>query len=105
MAALKGTPVKAAHQGRVIEARSIRGYGNTVVIAHDRKGKYKTRYAHLHKIMTSVGCKVSAGCVIGQVGNTGNVRSSKKGHDPSHLHFELIKFNRRINPLSYLLFS
>jgi murein DD-endopeptidase MepM/ murein hydrolase activator NlpD len=100
MAALKDTPIKAAEDGHVIEAGYIRGYGNTVVIVHNRK--YKTRYAHLHRIKTKVGRKVKQGQIIGKVGNTGNVRSSKKGRDPSHLHFEVIRFNQHINPLTYL---
>lgn len=98
MAALKGTPVKAAAGGTVIEARYAQGYGNTVVIKHNNK--YKTRYAHLDKIIAKKGQKVSRGQLIGKVGDTGFVR--KSGKDASHLHFELYAFGKKINPL-YLI--
>ena len=99
MAALKGTPVCAAYTGIVVEARYSPGYGNTIVMAHSRK--HRTRYAHLSKILVKVGQKVHRGSVIGNVGDTGYVRSAK-GKDASHLHFELIEFGKKINPLPYI---
>jgi len=98
MAALKGTPVCAAYTGIIVEARYSSGYGNTIVIAHSRK--YRTRYAHLSKILVKVGQKVKRGAIIGKVGDTGYVRS--KGNDASHLHFELIEFGKKINPLPFI---
>lgn len=99
MASIKGTPVRTAFTGIVVEARYASGYGNTIVIAHSRK--YRTRYAHLSKIFAKVGQKVRCGKIIGQVGDTGYVRSSK-GKDGSHLHFELIEFGKKINPLPFM---
>jgi len=99
MASLKGTPVCAAYTGIVVEARYSKGYGNTIVIAHSRK--YRTRYAHLSKILVNVGQKVKRGTTVGNVGDTGYVRSSK-GRDASHLHFELIEFGKKINPLPFI---
>jgi len=99
MASLKGTPVCAAYTGIVVEARYAKGYGNTIVIAHSRK--YRTRYAHLSKILVKVGQKVKRGAMIGRVGDTGYVRSSN-GKDASHLHFELIEFGKKINPLPFI---
>jgi len=99
MAAFKGTPVKAAQNGIITEARLSRGYGNTILINHDKK--YKTRYAHLDKILVTVGQKVNQGDLIGKVGATGNVRASNGG-DPSHLHFEIYSFGTRVNPLNLL---
>lgn len=99
MAAVKGTPVKAAAGGVIVEAGYKSGYGNTIVIAHNRK--YRTRYAHLHKICTRVGNKVERGDLIGRVGDTGSVRS-KKGGDASHLHFEVHAFGKQINPIYFL---
>ena len=96
MAALKGTPVCAAYTGIVVEARYAKGYGNTIVVAHSRK--YRTRYAHLSKILVKVGQKIKRGTLIGRVGDTGYVRSAN-GKDASHLHFELIEFGKKINPL------
>lgn len=99
MAALKGTPVHAAASGVVIEARNAqKGYGKTVVIRHNNK--YKTRYAHLNAIHVQVGQKVRRGAHIGDVGDTGFVRSM--GKDASHLHFELYVLGERVNPLYYL---
>jgi len=99
MAALKGTPVSAAYTGIVVEARYSRGYGNTIVLAHSRK--YRTRYAHLSKIFVRVGQKIKRGAKIGNAGDTGYVRSSN-GKDASHLHFELIEFGKKINPMSFI---
>lgn len=98
MAANKGTPVKAAAAGIVLESYWNNGYGNCIIVAHNRK--YKTRYAHLHKRKVRVGQKVMTGEVIGTVGDTGLI--VKKGHDGSHLHFEVYAFGRHINPLSVL---
>ena len=98
MAACKGTPVIAAAGGIVIEACFHSGYGNTIVISHGNK--YKTRYAHLDKILVSMGQKVKQGFLIGKVGATGAVRK-KKGRDASHLHFEVYAYGKQINPLSF----
>lgn len=101
MASCRGTPVHAAAQGEVVEAsRSVKGYGNTVVIQHDRK--YKTRYAHLDKILVHTGQQVDRGTLIGKVGSTGAVRS-KRGRDASHLHFEVYSFGKQINPLYFFI--
>jgi len=99
MAALKGTEVCAAYTGIVVEARYSRGYGNTIVVAHSRK--YRTRYAHLSRILVKVGQKIKRGAIIGKVGDTGYVRSSN-GKDASHLHFELIEFGKKINPMPFI---
>ncbi len=47
MAAVKGTPVLAAGAGIVTQALYQPGYGNTLIITHNKK--FKTRYAHLAK--------------------------------------------------------
>lgn len=99
MAACKGTPVHAAAAGVVIESGLHKGFGNCIVIMHNHK--YKTRYAHLNARFVKLGEKVDRGKVIGSVGSTGNVRS--RGGDPSHLHFEVYSFGRRINPMSVLI--
>lgn len=99
MAACKGTLVKAAAAGVVTEARYASGYGNVVVIAHNKK--YKTRYAHLSAISTYVGQEVKRGQLIGKVGDTGCVR--KSGKDASHLHFEVVANGKRVNPMYFLM--
>ncbi len=100
MAATKGTLVKSAAAGTVLVAqKDMPGYGNLVEIEH--KNGLVTRYAHLDSLDVVVGEKIALGKVIGKVGATGNVR----GADPSHLHFEIIKHGKRINPLQYLYWS
>lgn len=98
MAAIKGTPVKAVAPGEVIEAKFDAGYGKMIMLEHGNH--YQTRYAHLDRILVSVGQCVERGTVIGRVGATGNVRSM--GYDGSHLHFEVQSAGRKVNPL-YLL--
>lgn len=99
MAAPRGTLIKAAGDGTVVQAGYSSGYGNTILIMHD--SKFKTRYAHLDKILVSVGQKVKQGDYIGKVGATGFVRKSKSG-DGSHLHFEVYVYSKHVNPLYFL---
>jgi murein DD-endopeptidase MepM/ murein hydrolase activator NlpD len=91
-AARRGTPVVAAGSGRVIHASRLGSYGNLVKIRHD--DGYETRYAHLKSFRRGIkrGKYVKKGHTIGYVGNTG--RSTGP-----HLHFELRKHGRAINPL------
>lgn len=101
MAAVRGTSVKAAAAGTVIEARySSKGYGKTIVVEHDKK--YKTRYAHLDKILVRIGQRVDRGQLIGKVGNTGLVRSRRGRDGGSHLHFEICRYGKHTNPMHYL---
>ena len=95
MAAIKGTPIKAAHTGNVMEAEYVTGYGNTIVIQYNKS--FKTRYAHLDAIYVYKGQKIKKGNNIGTVGDTGFVR--KSGKDGSHLHFEIYKNGKQVNPL------
>jgi murein DD-endopeptidase MepM/ murein hydrolase activator NlpD len=98
MAAIKGTPVKSARAGTVVEAGFQTGYGNTVVVQHS--DALKTRYAHLHTIRVYMGQKVKQGGIVGTVGETGFIR--KKGKDGSHLHFEVYEKGKRVNPMHCL---
>jgi len=114
LAAIKGTHVFAAADGyieKIEKSRSVKGYGNMILINHD--DRYKTRYAHLHSIekhlehQFSDGKKVhvNKGQKIGTVGSTGHVISKNSFSDPSHLHFEVYKGDIRIDPLIYLFAS
>lgn len=98
LAALKGTPVKAAAGGKIIKACYEPGYGNNIVIEHNRK--YKTRYAHLDDILVEQGQIVRREQKIGTVGDTGFVQA--EGTIASHLHFEVYTFNKQVNPILYL---
>ena len=91
-AARRGTPVVAAGSGRVKYAGRLGTYGNLIKIRHD--DGYETRYAHLKSFRRGIkrGKYVKKGQTIGYVGSTG--RSTGP-----HLHFELRKQGRAINPL------
>ncbi len=97
-AAPRGTPVKAAYDGRVIFKGRKGGYGNVIEIAH--KGGYKTLYAHLSgfKRGLKVRKRVRKGEIIGYVGSTGLSTGN-------HLHFGLYKNNRAINPAKKIVLA
>ena len=83
LAAPAGTPVLASASGEVIVSRSSGyngGYGLYIVIKHPNGTQ--TLYAHLSSTAIAVGTQVSAGQVIGYVGNTGRSTGN-------HLHFEV----------------
>ncbi len=95
-AAPRGTPIYAAGNG-VIEVAGWNGsFGKYVRIRHT--GTYKTAYAHMHQIAKGVskGKRVRQRQVIGYVGTTGRSTGS-------HLHFEVHKNGRQVNPLSVKL--
>jgi hypothetical protein len=75
-----GTPVMSAGDGVVTFAGWNGAYGNSVHVLH--AGGVATWYAHLSRIDTSRGARVTAGDVVGAVGTTGNSTGP-------HLHFEV----------------
>jgi murein DD-endopeptidase MepM/ murein hydrolase activator NlpD len=91
-AAPKGTPIYAAGAGRVVTAGRTGGYGNYIRIRHT--GEYSTAYAHMSRFAKGIrsGERVRQGQVIGYVGTTG--RSTGP-----HLHYEVLRSDRQINPL------
>jgi murein DD-endopeptidase MepM/ murein hydrolase activator NlpD len=100
LAAVRGVPVLAAADGLVIEAAYSPGYGNYVLIKHT--SLFKTRYAHLDKILVRVGQRVHVNDNIGRVGSTGFVRKSRRGGSASHLHFEVYMKGKPVNPFIFL---
>ena len=90
-AAPRGTPVYAAGHGTVEVVGRNGGYGKYVRIRHN--GSYKTAYAHLRGFARGVsrGRRVRQGQVIGYVGSTG--RSTGP-----HLHYEILRNGRQLNP-------
>jgi len=88
-----GTPIVATADGTVSFAKEEKLYGLKVVIQHD--GQYKSLYAHLSEIKVKSGDKVKKGTVIGLVGNSG-------ASTAPHLHYEVIKDDKAVNPSDYL---
>lgn len=89
----KFVPVRASNSGTVSYAGRMRGYGKIIIIKHS--GGYETRYAHLNKIGVKSGRKVNRGELIGQSGQSGRVTGP-------HLHFELRRNGRILNPMKYV---
>lgn len=88
-AARYGTPIYAVSDGVVSYAGRHGGHGKYVRIKHG--GGTGTGYAHMSRIAVNSGTRVSAGQVIGYVGSTGLSTGP-------HLHFEVYRKNRAINP-------
>ena len=93
IAGQEGSRISAVASGVVKQARWDRDYGNMVEISHGNG--YSTRYAHNQINLVQLGDSVKKGDVIALLGNTG--RSTGP-----HLHFEVIKKGRRIDPADYL---
>lgn len=92
-AAPTGTPIKATGAGVVTYSDDRGAYGLTVEISHG--DNLVTRYAHASKLKVNVGDIVRAGDVIALVGSTG--RSTGP-----HLHYEVLKDGRQVNPMPYI---
>lgn len=93
IAASHGSPIKAAKAGRVLFSGWKAGYGNTVIIDHG--GGITTLYGHASRLNARAGQPVQAGQLIARVGSTGYSTGP-------HLHFEVRKNGRPINPAPYL---
>jgi murein DD-endopeptidase MepM/ murein hydrolase activator NlpD len=90
-AASTGTPILATGDGVVQMAKYGAGYGKYITIKHN--SKYTTLYAHMSKFKPGIkpSTHIKQGQVIGYVGATGAATGS-------HLHYEVIKHGKQINP-------
>jgi len=88
-----GTNIVAAESGRISYTGYMRGYGNVIILSHERG--YSTVYGHNSVNLVKKGQYVKKGSIIGKVGRTGNASGS-------HLHFEIRLSGKPVNPLSYL---
>ena len=86
----EGTPILAAHSGTVLVSGWNDSYGNQVLL--DNGAGLSTRYAHMTQTAVTAGEAVTAGQVIGYVGNTGDSTGF-------HLHFEVMQNGVRVNPM------
>ena len=87
-----GTEIYATGDGVVERVGWVGGYGKTIMINHGFG--YKTRYAHCCKYKCRKGQKVKRGDLIGFVGNTGQSTGP-------HLHYEVFKNKKQINPVNF----
>lgn len=89
MACPKGTDIHVPADGVIVKSGWNGGYGNYIKVKHGNG--FETVYGHLSKISVKNGQKVKQGDVIGKVGSTGRSTGS-------HLHYEIIKNKKRVNP-------
>lgn len=94
LGAITGTTIIAAMDGTVIKASSEGDYGKHLKI---QNGDITTIYAHCNELLVKEGDYVISGQEIAKVGSTG------KATGP-HLHFEIRRENRAINPELILKF-
>jgi murein DD-endopeptidase MepM/ murein hydrolase activator NlpD len=88
-----GADVVAVASGVVIWSGPRFGYGDMVEINHGNG--YVTRYAHNQRLLVQLGDTVQKGQPIAQIGSTG--RSTGP-----HLHFEVLKQGRAVDPMSFV---
>jgi murein DD-endopeptidase MepM/ murein hydrolase activator NlpD len=94
LAASYGAPIAAAGPGKVVSAGWAGGYGREVIIAHG--GGIQTRYGHMSRLAAYAGETVRQGQVIGYVGSSGLSTGP-------HVHYEVLKNGRPVNPMSVKL--
>ena len=93
LAGRSGMLVTSVASGIVTWSAPDQGYGNLVEISHGNG--YVTRFAHNKENLVSVGEKVEKGDVIAIMGSTGRSTGT-------HVHFEVVRNGRHVNPRSYI---
>ncbi|MDH5229249.1 MAG: M23 family metallopeptidase [Gammaproteobacteria bacterium] len=93
IAGKEGSEIIAVAAGVVTWAGRRYGYGNLVEVNHGNG--YVTRYAHNKDVLVNVGTTVKKGHVLAQMGSSG--RSTGP-----HVHFEVIKNGRVVDPMKYI---
>lgn len=88
-----GGEVIAVAKGVVTFAGTRYGYGQVLDINHGNG--YTTRYGHNSRLMVSVGDTVEKGFQIAEIGSSG--RSTGP-----HVHFEVLKDGRQVNPMKFI---
>jgi peptidoglycan LD-endopeptidase LytH len=83
----RGTPVRAADDGRVLKLRRG-GAGGIALYATDPSGRFAYYYAHLDRYRDRLaeGMRLARGEVVGYVGSTGNAPRRAP-----HLHFQIMR--------------
>jgi len=91
----EGTPVLAPAAGIIIFAGYTTDNGNVIIIQHPQN--YLSVFKHCSEILKTVREDVARGEVIALSGNTGTNTTN------AHLHFELWKNSKPINPKTLLI--
>jgi murein DD-endopeptidase MepM/ murein hydrolase activator NlpD len=97
LVAVRRTPVLASAPGKILDVRRSElemGEGNVIVIDHGNG--YKTRYTHLGEILVKPGQRIDKGATIATIGMSG-------GSVSPHLHYEILKNNKHVDPIEYLM--
>jgi septal ring factor EnvC (AmiA/AmiB activator) len=89
----RGARVRAPFAGRVVYGDWLPGMGLMLVLDHG--GGYMSLYGHNEELFRKVGDPVSAGDVIGSVGDSG-------GHSQPALYFEVRRGTQPVNPENWL---
>ena len=93
LAAPEGTPYVAVHAGQVTQAGYYGGYGYSITVK--QANGVEVIYAHSRRVLVQVGQQVTAGQVIGEVGNTGASYGT-------HLHLEIHQDGSPVDPIPFL---
>jgi murein DD-endopeptidase MepM/ murein hydrolase activator NlpD len=89
-----GVPIRASNSGWVIySGNAISGYGNLILLRHS--DEFVTVYAHNQVNLVEEGMRVEKGQTIGKVGQTGRASGP-------HLHFEIRRNNKAVDPIPFL---
>lgn len=100
IAAPRGEVVRSIGDGKILEVKNDPRYGFTIVIDHNNG--YKSIYSNLASDQTiQVGQELKLGDPIGAIGATAIFESA----EPTHLHFELYKENKLVDPAAYIDFK
>ncbi len=91
-----GVPIKACYDGQVVFTGVRGNYGYCIIIRHN--SEYSTLYGHCSKIAVNRGAFVSQGDIIGYVGSSGRTTGP-------HLHFEVRRNGRCVNPFAVMHFE
>ena len=89
----RNTPVRAVASGKVVYSGSgLRGYGRLLIVKH--AGEFLSAYAHNETILVKEGDMVTAGQKIALMGDS--------DADRVELHFEIRRYGKPLDPLTYL---
>ncbi len=91
----RGKKVACIYPGKVVFARSFRGYGLMAIVDHG--GGYYSLYAHMGSLVVKKGERIGRGGAIGTLGDTGSLKGS-------YLYFEVRKGGRAVDPEKWVRF-